>query len=61
MQALCFLAGANSIFVGGRLLTTPNPEADEDARLIRLSDRAAGTQHQLRTGHPPRPSMEIDA
>lgn len=33
-QALCFLAGANSIFVGGRLLTTPNPEQDEDARLF---------------------------
>jgi biotin synthase len=34
MQALCFLAGANSIFVGGRLLTTPNPEHDEDAQLM---------------------------
>jgi len=34
MQALCFLAGANSIFVGGRLLTTPNPEMDEDAKLL---------------------------
>ncbi|HTI67024.1 MAG TPA: biotin synthase BioB [Caulobacteraceae bacterium] len=34
MQALCFLAGANSIFVGGRLLTTPNPEMDEDQALL---------------------------
>jgi biotin synthase len=34
MQALCFLAGANSIFVGGRLLTTPNPEMDSDAALL---------------------------
>ena len=34
LQALCFLAGANSIFVGGRLLTTPNPEMDEDRRLM---------------------------
>jgi len=33
-QALCFLAGANSIFMGERLLTTPNPEADEDRRLF---------------------------
>jgi biotin synthase len=33
-QALCFLAGANSIFVGGKLLTTPNPEASEDAALF---------------------------
>jgi len=31
---LCFLAGANSIFMGDRLLTTPNPEADEDRRLF---------------------------
>ncbi len=33
-QALCFLAGANSIFVGSRLLTTSNPEMDEDDRLF---------------------------
>jgi len=29
-QALCFMAGANSIFAGDRLLTTPNPEVDQD-------------------------------
>lgn len=34
MQALCFLAGANSIFVGGRLLTTANPERDADRLLM---------------------------
>ena len=34
-QALCFLAGANSVFVGGRLLTTPNPDVDEDEKLFR--------------------------
>ncbi|MFN3228975.1 MAG: biotin synthase BioB [Asticcacaulis sp.] len=34
LQALCFLAGANSIFVGNRLLTTPNPEQDQDAALL---------------------------
>jgi biotin synthase len=33
--ALCFLAGANSIFVGDKLLTTPNPERDEDHLLFR--------------------------
>jgi biotin synthase len=33
-QALSFLAGANSIFVGARLLTTPNPERDEDQALF---------------------------
>ena len=31
---LCFLAGANSIFVGEKLLTTPNPGADEDKLLL---------------------------
>jgi biotin synthase len=31
---LCFLAGANSIFVGEKLLTTPNPGADEDVQLL---------------------------
>jgi len=34
MQALCFLAGANSIFYGERLLTTDNPEADKDRALL---------------------------
>jgi biotin synthase len=33
-QALCFLAGANSIFYGPKLLTTPNPERDHDMRLL---------------------------
>jgi biotin synthase len=31
---LCFLAGANSIFSGEKLLTTPNPAPDEDADLL---------------------------
>lgn len=34
MQALCFLAGANSIFYGEKLLTTPNPAADKDRLLF---------------------------
>lgn len=33
-QALCFMAGANSIFVGDRLLTTANPDEDHDAQLF---------------------------
>jgi len=33
-QALCFLAGANSIFLGDQLLTTPNPEPGEDFELL---------------------------
>ena len=35
LQVLCFLAGANSIFFGDKLLTAPNPEATEDAELFR--------------------------
>jgi len=35
-QALCFLAGANSIFSGDKLLTTPHPGADKDAHLLDL-------------------------
>ncbi len=35
MQALCFLAGANSIFYGEKLLTTANPQADADRELFR--------------------------
>jgi biotin synthase len=33
-QALCFLAGANSIFTGEKLLTTPNPDANRDRQLL---------------------------
>jgi len=34
VQALCFLAGANSIFYGSKLLTTPNPDRDHDLSLL---------------------------
>jgi len=34
LQALCFLAGANSMFYGDRLLTTPNPNVDHDRGLF---------------------------
>ncbi|MGV8814596.1 MAG: biotin synthase BioB [Gelidibacter sp.] len=33
-QALCFFAGANSIFAGDKLLTTPNPDVNEDLKLF---------------------------
>lgn len=35
-QTLCFMAGANSIFAGDKLLTTPNPSFDEDNLMFRL-------------------------
>jgi len=34
LQALCFLAGANSIFIGDVLLTTKNPQTDRDSDLL---------------------------
>jgi biotin synthase len=42
LQALCFLAGANSIFYGEKLLTTGNPDVDHDRGLFeRLQIHAA--------------------
>ena len=38
MQALCFLAGANSIFYGDKLLTTGNPDVDADRVLMEKLD-----------------------
>lgn len=35
-QALCFMAGANSIFAGEKLLTTPNPEVDADKEMFQV-------------------------
>ncbi len=49
-QALAFLAGANSIFTGEKLLTTPNPEWNADGELMRslgLSARPADKHAQL--------------
>jgi biotin synthase len=43
-QALCFLAGANSIFAGDKLLTTPNPDVEDDMAMFEtlgLKPRAA--------------------
>jgi biotin synthase len=47
-QALCFVAGANSVFLGDRLLTTPNPGATHDEQLLgrlgmRLTEPASAT------------------
>ncbi len=54
-QALCFLAGANSVFLGDRLLTTPNPGASHDEQLLgRLGMR-------LRTGPPSQPRRDGEA
>ena len=35
-QAMCFFAGANSIFAGDKLLTTPNPDVNEDMEMFKI-------------------------
>jgi biotin synthase len=46
LQSLCFLAGANSIFVGARLLTTENPDRERDDDLLAdLKMRPMGPPH----------------
>ncbi|MDI1451197.1 biotin synthase BioB [Polyangium sp. 6x1] len=49
-QMMCLYVGANSIFYGDRLLTTPNPETDEDTALIRDAGLTAR-----------KPSVEVEA
>ena len=41
-QAMCFFAGANSIFAGDKLLTTPNPDVEDDMKMFEL----LGLKHQ---------------
>ena len=47
-QALCFFAGANSIFYGNKLLTAENPAADSDVALLRELGLHIETQNRLR-------------
>lgn len=50
-QAMCFFAGANSLFYGDRLLTTDNPEVDSDLRLFdRLGILAESFQRERASG-----------
>ena len=46
-QALCFMAGANSIFYGDKLLTTGNPDVEADLQLI----ERLGMQPRRQTEH----------
>ncbi len=51
LQAMCFFAGANSMFYGDKLLTTDNPEASRDRALLdRLGMRFAPSQDHARAG-----------
>ena len=52
-QALCFMAGANSIFAGEKLLTTPNPDFDTDMQMFEilgLTPRKAFKQSAVENG-----------
>ena len=49
VQALCFLAGANSIFYGDKLLVTGNPDADADMNLLNKLGLKARSVHTTRT------------
>lgn len=49
VQALCFIAGANSIFYGDKLLTTGNPQAESDRQLFDRLGIAPMTVEDLRT------------
>ena len=49
-QALCFLAGANSIFYGPKLLTTPNPGRDRDRELDGSAGASPYEVHRSDTG-----------
>jgi biotin synthase len=58
-QAMCFMAGANSIFAGDKLLTTANPEFNADKEMFRilgLTPKAA-----FADGHPKNKLKEINA
>ena len=45
MQALCFFAGANSVFYGEKLLTTANPKAEHDMDLFKRLDLQTISAH----------------
>ena len=49
-QALCFMAGANSIFAGEKLLTTPNPDFEEDMAMFELLGLSA--RKAFKNGRP---------
>lgn len=56
-QALCFLAGAGSIFAGDKLLTTPNPDFNEDMKLF----NALGISPRAPYKKGDRPEVDVEA
>jgi len=63
-QALCFAAGANSIFAGEKLLTTPNPATDRDAQMLAtlgLTPRPSAASANLSTGCSSEPGHDCQS
>lgn len=56
-QAMCFFAGANSIFAGDKLLTTPNPDVHEDHKLMKLLGMTSQMPFEK---HPKRAVVEAE-
>lgn len=62
-QALCFLAGANSIFAGDKLLTTPNPEVDQDHAMfqtLNIKPRQAFKNQNVGIGQQNTPAITFE-
>jgi biotin synthase len=55
-QAFCFMAGANSIFAGDKLLTTPNPTFNEDMQMFELL--GLKTREAFKNGRPANTQIE---
>jgi biotin synthetase len=58
-QALCFMAGANSIFAGDKLLTTPNPSFDEDNMMFQLLGLKPREAFKQSTVHGPQSTAQL--
>jgi len=61
IQSLCFLAGANSIFYGEKLLTTTNPEAEADRQLFERLGIHPKQESETFAAAKPRPTLWHDA
>jgi biotin synthase len=58
-QALCFMAGANSIFAGEKLLTTPNPSFADDMAMLDLL--GLKPREAFKNGRPKVKAEEVEA
>lgn len=59
VQALCFMAGANSIFYGCKLLTTPNPDENQDMKLFKKLGIRPEAAHVDRGANEDQEALEL--